>query len=308
MSELAVVIVTWNVKGLLASCLRSLFADLDRSRLQAWVWVVDNASADGTPDLVRERFPRVRLVANDENLGFAAANNLVLDRLVLRSPAADRPPFVWLLNPDTKVQPGAASALLSTFDTHPHAGVVGAKLLYPDGSLQHSAFRFPGLIQLAFELFSLPRRLYDTALNGRYPRRLYEGAADSFAVDHPLGASMMVRTKAVDDVGLLDEEYRMYCEEIDWCWRMRQAGWYARCAPAAQVIHHAGRSTSQVPLPSFVNLWSSRARLYARHHSALTWLLARAMIRLGMRRRMADAGPAMLEACRDVLRAWESAR
>lgn len=307
MSELAVIIVTWNVRGLLASCLQTLLADLDRSHLQASVWVVDNASTDGTPHLVRRRFPRVQLIANDQNLGFAAANNLVLDRLVLPSQAADRPPFIWLLNPDTEVQPGAASTLLSTLEAHPRSGVVGAKLLYPNGSLQHGAFRFPGLIQLAFELFPLPSPLYGTALNGRYPRRLYDGV-DSFPIDHPLGASMLLRTATVDDVGLLDPGYHMYCEEIDWCWRMREAGWHARCAPTARVIHHAGRSTSQVALPSFVNLWRSRARLYARHQPAVTWLLARAMVRLGMRRRMADASPDVVAACRDVLRAWENAR
>jgi N-acetylglucosaminyl-diphospho-decaprenol L-rhamnosyltransferase len=109
-------------------------------------------------------------------------------------------------------------------------------------------------------------------------------------------------------VGLLDEGYRMYCEEIDWCWRMHEAGWHALCAPAAEVIHHAGRSTSQVPIPSFVNLWTSRARLYARHHGPLTWRLARAMIRLSMRHRMKIASPEMAEACRDVIQAWQNAR
>jgi N-acetylglucosaminyl-diphospho-decaprenol L-rhamnosyltransferase len=307
MLRLAVVIVSWNVRELLASCLRSLFVDLQHSGLEADVWVVDNASADGTPELVADAFSEVHLIASEENLGFAAGNNLAL-QAILRNASRDlRRSVVWLLNPDTEVQPGATVELLNTVNSHASVGVVGAKLLYPDGSLQHGAFRFPGLSQLAFELFPLPARLYDTRINGRYPRQLYDGEAP-FPIGHPLGASMMVRAEAIAEVGLLDEGYRMYCEEIDWCWRMRKAGWRALCAPAAEVIHHAGQSTSQVPVSSFVNLWTSRARLYARHHGAVTWRLARAMARLGMRRRMQAAAPEMAQACQDVIQAWGDAR
>jgi N-acetylglucosaminyl-diphospho-decaprenol L-rhamnosyltransferase len=205
------------------------------------------------------------------------------------------------------VQPGATAALLAALEADPRAGVAGAKLLYADGSLQQSAFRFPGLVQLVFEFFPLPPRLYDTSLNGRYPRRRYEAQAP-FLVDHPLGATMMVRAEAVAQVGLMDEGYRMYCEEIDWCWRMRRAGWRALCVPTARVIHHAGRSTGQVPIPSFVNLWTSRARLYARHHGPLTRRLAQPLVRAGVRRRMRGASPEMTAACQQVIQAWEENR
>jgi hypothetical protein len=302
--RLAVVIVSWNVRELLASCLRSLLGDLDRSDAEAAVWVVDNASTDGTPEMVTSEFPDVHLIAHDENLGFAAGNNLALKEILGGPHHAAPRPIVWLLNPDTEVQQGATAALSSALETHPTVGVAGAKLLYPDGSLQQSVFRFPGLLQLAFELFSLPQRLYDTPLNGRYPRRLYEGE-EPFPVDHPLGASMMARAEAIHEVGLMDEGYRMYCEEIDWCWRMQKAGWDALCVPTAEVVHHAGQSTSQVPIRSFVNLWASRARLYARHHGALKRRLAQAMVRAGMRRRMEEATPGMTEACREVIRVWE---
>jgi hypothetical protein len=305
--RLTVVVVSWNVRELLASCLGSLSADLQRSGLKAAVWVVDNASADGTPEMVADAFPDVHLIARDENLGFAAGNNLALKRILPELPAASHESFVWLLNPDTEVQPGTTRALSSALEGDPTVGVAGTKLLYPDGSLQQSAFRFPGLLQLAFELFPMPQRLYDTPLNGRYPRRLYEGERP-FPIDHPLGASMMVREETIGAVGLMDEGYRMYCEEIDWCWRMREAGWRALCAPKAEVIHHAGQSTSQVPVRSFINLWTSRARLYTRHHGPLTWRLAQAMVHVGMRRRMAEAKPAMAEACRDVIQVWGSAR
>jgi N-acetylglucosaminyl-diphospho-decaprenol L-rhamnosyltransferase len=302
---LAVVIVSWNVRDLLTDCLRSLCADLTTSGLQADIWVVDNGSTDGTPGMVVEAFPQVHLIASPENLGFAAGNNVALREISnLQSPISK---YIWLLNPDTEVQPGATAALLAALEADPRAGVAGAKLLYADGSLQQSAFRFPGLAQLVFEFFPLPPRLYDTSLNGRYPRRRYEAQAP-FLVDHPLGATMMVRAEAVAQVGLMDEGYRMYCEEIDWCWRMRRAGWRALCVPAARVIHHAGRSTGQVPIPSFVNLWTSRARLYARHHGPLTRRLAQALVRAGVRRRMQGASPEMAAACQQVIRAWEEIR
>ncbi|MGQ9709119.1 MAG: glycosyltransferase family 2 protein [Anaerolineae bacterium] len=299
--SLTVIIVSWNVRSLLEACLRSLLDDLARSGLEAGVWVVDNGSSDGTPEMVARTFPTVHLIARPDNIGFAAANNQAM-RAVLE----DAPPrYLWLLNPDTEVLPGATTALLHAMESHPRVGVAGAKLLYPDGTLQHSAFRFPGLVQLAFDLLPMPARLYETPLNGRYPRRLYEGET-AFFVDHPLGAAMMVRTAAVNQVGLMDEGYRIYCEEIDWCWRMRRAGWRALCVPAARVVHHSGRSTGQVPIPSFVHLWTSRARLYARHHGPVTRRLARILVRIGMRRRMRDASPEWQEAIRQVLEAWNA--
>ncbi|HET91451.1 MAG TPA: glycosyltransferase family 2 protein [Chloroflexi bacterium] len=302
MPDLAVVIVSWNVRDLLEMCLGSLCADLEQSGLEAQVWVVDNASADGTPDMVAQAFPSVRLIASDENLGFVRGNNLALRQINSHTPTL--PNYVWLLNPDTKVLPGATTTLLSVLETNPQAGMAGPKLLYPDGSLQHAAFRFPGLVQLIFDLFPLPPRLYETWLNGRYPRRLYEGM-QPFLVDHPLGASMMVKSVAITDVGLMDEGFFMYCEEVDWCWRMRKAHWLIYCVPIARVIHYAGRSSGQVRVSSFANLWTSRARLYARHHGPFTRRLARALVRTGMRRRMHGASEEMVAACWQVIRAWE---
>ncbi len=301
MPELAVVIVSWNVRRLLARCLDTLYADLARTNLDAGVWVVDNASTDGTVEMVLARFPAVHLRANAENLGFVRGNNLALQEIL----ALDLPPaYVWLLNPDTEVEPGATEALLSALRASPDIGVSGARLLYPDGSHQQSAFRFPGLLQLAFDLFPLPARLYDTPLNGRYPYRYYQ-QPEPFQIDHPLGAAMMVRSVTIAQVGLLDEAFWMYCEEIDWCWRMSRAGWRAVCVPKARVIHHAGRSSGQVRIPSFVALWTSRARLYARYHGPFTRRLARAMVRIGMQRRGRTAPPEMATACSQVIRVWE---
>jgi GT2 family glycosyltransferase len=285
--------------------LHSLLTDLERSGLEAEILVVDNASTDGTPGHVALEFPQVHLIANTENVGFGAGSNIALRRLVQSGPSDHR--YVWILNPDTEVLAGATSALLACMTREPGAGLIGPKLIYSDGSPQPSAFRFPGLVQLVFELYRLPMRLYDTPLNGRYPAHLYE-RGKPFRVDHPLGAAMMVRVETLAQVGLLDEGYHMYCEEIDWAWRMRLAGWQSFCVPGAEVVHHAGRSTAQVPVSSFVNLWTSRARLYAQYHGPVTWTLARAMVRVGIHRRMRDATPSLATACRAVLRSWETAR
>ena len=138
---------------------------------------------------------------------------------------------------------------------HPEVGGVGAQLRYPDGRFQHGAFRFPGLFQLWFDLFPpRPRRLLDSRLNGRYPRAAYEGGRP-FPIDFALGAALMVRGAAIAAAGLLDEGYFMYAEEVDWCWRMRRAGWPFYCVPSAVVIHHGGASTRQFRSQSFVNLW-----------------------------------------------------
>jgi len=264
---------------------------------------VDNASTDGTPAQIATEFPEVHLIASQENLGFTRGNNLVLRQLLAEPPPRFR--YVWLLNPDTEVLPGAARALVEWMDRAPRAGLAGPQLVHSDGSLQHSAFRFPGLVQLAYELFRLPLRFYDTPLNGRYPHRAY-ARGKPFAVHHPLGAAMMARLETVAQIGLLDEGYTMYCEEVDWAWRMQRQGWRAYCVPAAKVVHHGGRSAAQAPASSFARLWTSRARLYARYHGPLSLCLARAMVRYGLQRRAREAPPALAAACEEALRAWEA--
>jgi len=166
--------------------------------------------------------------------------------------------------------------------------VVGAQLAYGDGSFQHSAFRFPGLGQLIVDLFPVPGRLHESAFNGRYPRQRY-ASGKPFPVDHTLGAAMMLRREAILQTGLFDEGYFMYCEEIDWSIRIRQAGWEIYAVPAARVIHLAGQSTAQIRPQSVLNLWRSRIRLFEKHYPPARLWLARRIIRLGMRRQIALA-------------------
>jgi GT2 family glycosyltransferase len=172
---------------------------------------------------------------------------------------------------------------------HPLAGGAGAQLQYPDTRFQHGAFAFPGLTQLLFDLFPpRPRRLLDSRLNGRYPRRWYT-RGQPFAIGFALGAALMVTREAIEVVGLLDEGYFMYAEEVDWCWRMRRAGYPMFCVPQARVVHHGGASTRQFREESTLNLWRSRKRLYDTFYGPVRRWVAHRLVGLGMRAEMARA-------------------
>jgi GT2 family glycosyltransferase len=300
--KVAIVIVSWNTRKLLTDCLLSVKSDLSRNRIQGEIWVVDNASTDGTVAMLQRDFPDVTLIASEDNLGFAAANNVALRTMgfvdldweaaalsgegqaPFETTGSDLPAAVLLLNPDTIVHPGAIRALIECLQSTPAAGVVGGRLVYGDGSFQHSAFAFPGLWQLAIELLPVPGRLAESSLNGRYAGDLYTGG-QPFQIGHPLGAVMCVRREAIQQAGLLDERFHMYVEEVDWTRRIRARGWKAYCVPGAVFTHYGGQSTGQVRLRSFVDLWASRHRYYRKHHQAGKVWLARQIVRLGMKRK-----------------------
>src|SRR5690606_37202329 len=188
MLDVAVIIVSWNVRDCLAECISSVNADLRHSGLTGDVWVVDNGSTDGTLELLANLFPNTHLIANQKNVGFAAANNQGM-----AAAAASLPRFYFLLNPDTVVRPGAMREMVQVLDSCPKTGMVGPRLVYRDGRLQDSAFAFPGVIQLLFELWPLPRRLYDTRFNGRYSRRAFRPGGPPFGAARPPGAARSVR-------------------------------------------------------------------------------------------------------------------
>jgi N-acetylglucosaminyl-diphospho-decaprenol L-rhamnosyltransferase len=283
--DLAIIIVSYNTRNMLRACLRSVYAGLTQTSLNAQVWVVDNASSDGSPGMVHAEFPQTHLLAQDHNLGFAAGNNVALRELGFgaASHPQSRPAssLVLFLNPDTELQGNAFAEMARVLRTTEEAGVVGASLVYPDGGFQHSAFRFPTLWQIWFDFFPRPARLLDSRLNGRYPRRLYE-VGRPFAIDHPLGAAMMTRADVIQGVGLMDEGFFMYAEEVDWCMRVKKARWKVLCVPTAKIVHHAGASTRQFRDDMFVALWRSRFRLFNKHYGRVFNLAARLLVRLGL--------------------------
>jgi GT2 family glycosyltransferase len=318
--DLGIVIVNWNVRDLLAACLDSIYSDLAQSagRLSARVIVVDNGSTDGSVDMLHARFPDTPLIVS-ENRGMGAGNNLGLRALGLGSPSTSapsggglpadaRPAAALILNPDTLVRPGAFLRLVQFLRAHPRAGVAAPKLLNPDGTLQHAGFRFPGLVQMVLDLFPPPgrlSRLVQSAFNGRYPAALYQ-AGQPFAVEHTLGAAFAVRAEAMTQCGLFDEIFEMYCEEIDWQWRLARAGWERWIVPAAEVVHYGGQSTAQVHAASFRHLWLGRRKLYERYHSAATLAVLSPVVRGAMRRRLRQGPPADMQAAlRDIIAAWQ---
>ena len=252
MVDVTVVIVSWNVRDLLGRCLRSL-ADAGRS---LDVIVVDNGSSDDSAAMVQAEFPAARLIANADNRGFAAANNQGI--------ALAEGRYVLLLNPDTEVVGDALAAMVDYADAHSDVAVMGPRLLGPDGAPQHSRYRFPTLATALFE---------STWLQPVAPRRILERyhALDlpddrPVDVDWVRGAALLARRQAVEQIGLLDERFFMYSEELDWCRRFRDAGWRVIYLPAAQVVHYEGKSSEQVAPARHIYFQTSKVRYFRKHH------------------------------------------
>jgi len=273
--DLSVIIVSWNVAGLLRSCLESLFSPEVSAGLHMEVIIVDNASSDDSAQ-VASAFQGVRMVRNNRNLGYGSGNNLGFKLA--------RGNYLLVLNPDTVALPGSLDTLVSFARRHTTAGIVAPQLLNPDGSVQRSAFRFPTLIMSFLDLFPLPRAvpgrlrnwISSSTINGRYPGEPTK--MQPFRIDHPLGAAMLLRRDAIEDVGGFDEQLFMYSEEVDLAMRLRQAGWECWQVPAARVIHLGGQSTKQMPDRMLHELWRSRLYTYEKHHSRLVNIVLRALL------------------------------
>ncbi|MCL5996874.1 MAG: glycosyltransferase [Chloroflexi bacterium] len=257
-TDLSVVIVSWNTCDLLAQCLASIYANPPLCAFE--VFVVDNASSDGSPAMVRERFPKVRLIENLQNVGFACANNQAIRHSTAR--------LVLLLNPDTEVRAGALQALADFIDAHPLTGAAGARLLNPDGTLQASCYPEPTLSRELWRLFHLDL----IAAYGVYHMTDWD-TITTRPVDIVLGACLLIRRQALDQVGLLSEDYFMYTEELDLCHDLRRSGWQIHWVPEAQVLHYGGQSTTQVASEMFLKLYQGKVAYFRKHHGRLSALL-----------------------------------
>lgn len=287
-SDLAIVIVSWNVAPLLRACLDSILhaPDVVERDGQLWVgqhraeiWVVDGASSDGSAAMVRERYRQVHLIACDTNVGFTAGNNLALRRCDAR--------YLLLLNPDTEIVEDALSNMVDYMERHPEIGVLGPQLRYPDGRPQPSRRRFPTLATAFMESTLLEEWLP----NNRWARayRFADAPADVIQpVDWVTGACMLVRRKATERVGLLDEDLFMYSEELDWCRRLVADGWRVIYYPCAVVVHHEGQSAGQVIAARDIYFHSSKVHYFRKHHGRLqaevlrAFLLATYVVRMGL--------------------------
>ena len=294
--DVSVLIVNWNAREFLRPCLASLQM---QSALHN-VILVDNASTDGSVESVRANFPNVHLIASEKNLGFAAGNN--------RAAQHSRGRYLLLLNPDTTVPPGALAKLVAYADAHPEIGALGPQLQNPDGTPQRSCWRgFPGLSMAltdALYLWKLPwlpfaQRSEYRAEELQAPRR----------VDHLLGACMLIRRAAWEQVGALDENYFLFLEETDWCLRAQRAGWQIVYFPDTHIVHFGQQSMRQAPSKNIPQFYASYLRFYRAQHGAKTLrafllkgiIAVACLIRIGMWRERARR--ARDAAAREVARA-----
>lgn len=235
MRDIAVIVVNWNAREDLRACLHSLSVDA-YSPVSHSVWVVDNASTDGSAAIVQSEFPNVHLIVNDENLGFSKANNQAIARSENR--------YVFLLNSDAAIHPGALEALAAYADDNPKVGIVGPKVLNPDGSLQLSCRRFPSLGAGIFRNTYLGRLFPNNKPAQDYLMADFDHA-HTRAVDWVSGCAMLIRRDMIAQVGILDERFYMYCEDVDLCERAWQFDWEVVYLPDAVVTHTIGRSSDK---------------------------------------------------------------
>lgn len=252
--DLSVVIVSWNVRDLLDRCLQSINAG--RGELSLEVVVVDSGSSDGTPDMVDRQYPWVRLIARDDNVGFPKGNNIGIDISKGRT--------ILLLNPDTEVIGDALSVMVSYMDSQQDVGILGAQLLNPDGSVQPSRRRFPTLATAVFESTWLQPLTPNLWLEHYYALDLNDSAIAE--VDWLTGACLMTRPEVLAEVGPLDEEYFMYSEELDWCRRIKQAGWKVVYLPTAAIKHYVGKSSEQAVTERHINFQRAKLRYFRKYH------------------------------------------
>lgn len=265
---LSIVIVNFNTRELLKACLRSVEA----SRT-AWPWelfVVDNASADGSADMVAAEFPWATLIRSESNRGYAYANNLGLRR------AAGS--YLLLLNPDTVLPPDALQQMVEYMDAHPEAGIAGPKLVRQDGSLDLACRRsFPSPEVSFYRMLGLSKLFPRSSRFGRY-NLTYLDPDRPAEVDSVVGAFMIVRSEAVSQVGMLDESFFMYGEDLDWAFRIKSRGWKVLYNPAVVVLHYKGESSRRHSRKAILEFYRAMHLFYRKHYAAQTNVLLGALI------------------------------
>ncbi len=266
--DVSVITVSYNSKDLLAQCLHSLFEQTPNLKLE--VIVVDNASIDDSCRIVEEEFPTVRLIANKENLGIAKANNQAIE--------ASSGRYILLLNPDTVVLDGAIERMVTFLDGQPRVGACGCKLMYPDGTFQRNTGRYPTLLTGLCQHSGLYERI---PFLGRWlvPDLIDPQPDLTRPVDWCSAACLLVSRACVEDVGLMDERYFLYSDDVDWCKRMWQSNWPVFHLAEATVIHYEGASQSHNPRRylrllhgqlQYLRKW--RGPVYARVYHMVVWV------------------------------------
>ena len=282
MECVSVIIVTHNTAGLLVECLSRLYESQLDHPLE--IYVVDNASTDGTLSLVRRTFPEVKTIVASTNLGFAGGNNLALQKILANIPSGvdRRARGVLLLNSDCFVDVDTVRLTSRFLDDHPEAGVVGPKLVLRDGELDLACRRsFPTPASALFKLSGLARRFPNNSRFARYNLTFLDPDATA-EVDSVVGAYMFVRLAAIDDAGLLDESFFMYGEDLDWAFRIKEHGWKVYYYPEASALHFKGASSSRSSYRLIIEFYRAMYLFQRKHYAPNTFVLLNWLIAAGI--------------------------
>jgi GT2 family glycosyltransferase len=257
--DLSIIIVTWNSQEFIRNCLDSIL--VSAGNLSFEIIVVDNSSFDETAKIVEQFYPRVNLIQNKKNSGYAKANNQGIEEV--------RGEYILLLNPDTQVLEDALSLMYEFMEENPKIGALGPKLLNPDKSVQSSCREFPTFSTLVWEFSGLSRLFPKSKIFSRW-RMGYFDFDKTREVDQPMGSCLMLRRETLDDVGIFDENFGMFFNDVDLCFRIKKRGWKIYFYTGAKVIHHKGASTKEVKAKM---IWLSHLAFYKffkKHKTSLT--------------------------------------
>jgi len=256
--KVTVIIVSWNARDYLTQCLSSLTSEVSRYPME--IIVVDNASSDGSPDCVEFNYPNVRLIRNTENLGFAKANNIGVSFSTGK--------YLCFVNSDVKVLPDCITRLVEYCEEHPEAGMVGPRIIGSDGQLQRSCRGFPSVWNMFCQALALDSIFKNFKLFSGYSLRHWPQNSLS-NVDILTGCFWLIPKKALEQVGLLDETFFIYGEDMDWCRRFWGKGWRVVFIPSAEAIHYGGGSSSNAPIRFYIERQKADLQYWKKHHSDL---------------------------------------
>lgn len=262
MVDVSIIVVAWNVRKLLYDCLKSVYDQTEGIDFE--VIYVDNASEDGSTDMVKRDFPKVRIIENEENEGFIRANNQAIEIAQGR--------YVLLLNSDTIVLDSAITKTVRFADKHPDAAVVGCRVLNPDGTLQRTCFMSHSILNSFLTATYLYKIFPKSKFFGREYMTWWDGS-DVREVEGIGGCYALVRKEAIEQVGLMDDTFFFYGDDVDWCYRFRQSGWKIIFTPDPQIIHYGGQNTKQMPETFFLQLVGARL-LFMRKQNKMSFPLA----------------------------------
>ena len=279
--DLAILIISYNTRELLRNCLNSLYQKTEGIRFE--VMVVDNSSSDNSAG-IRKEFPQVKLIENRENLGFARANNQAIKR--------SRARYFLLFNPDTSLKASSPHKMIKFMDNHPEVGIMGCKILNTDESIQPSNSSFPNLFTEFLRAFQVKKLIPGVGARERIGEkwsgmlgatlreyfRVYWDSERIREVDWVSGACLLIRRDAIEEVGLLDEDFFMYYEDADWCYRMRKKGWKTYYFPFFEVTHCIGESDSRFSSRTFIERQRSMYHYFKKHKGKKAVFLLRLFI------------------------------